>query len=120
MEQPIVTPAVREEPWDMILGLTRGTSPVPDLTQIVQGRNPFEDLYLVPLAINHVNANTFKSSSSGSVTVQVLVNPLVGFIWSGGVVVGFGGFLALLPGRRRRHVRALAPAVQRQAEEVPA
>jgi cytochrome c-type biogenesis protein CcmF len=120
MEQPIVTPAVREEPWDMILGLARGTSPLPDLRQMVQGHNPFEDLYVVPLAINNVDASTFKASRSGSVTVQVLVNPLVGFIWLGGVVVGLGGFLALLPGRRRRTARALAPAVRRQAEEVPA
>lgn len=120
MEQPIVTPAVREEPWDMALGVMQGRNPLPDLTQVLQGRNPLEDLYVVPVAINHVNAGNFQPSRSGSVTLQVMINPLVGFIWLGGAIVGLGGFFALLPGRRRRRLRVQATVVQRLPEEVPA
>jgi cytochrome c-type biogenesis protein CcmF len=120
MEQPVVTPAVREEPWDMALGLVRGRSPLPDLAQLFRGRNPFEDLYVVLVSVNNVNANNFSAPRSGSVTLQVLVNPMVGFIWLGGALVGLGGLLALLPGRRRRRATASSPVVRRRAEEVPA
>lgn len=120
MEQPVVTPAVREEPWDMMAGLIRGHNPLPDLVQVVEGHSPLEDLYVVLVSVNDVNAGTFKSSSSGSVTLQVLVNPMVGLIWMGGAATGLGGLLAALPGRRRRRVVVPAPAVQPRANEVPA
>jgi cytochrome c-type biogenesis protein CcmF len=46
--------------------------------------------------------------------IQVLVNPLVSWIWAGGVVMSIGAILALLP-------RLLpAPAVAKSAEAAPA
>ena len=108
LQTPVVTPAVREEPWDLTYGVLLGRNPLPDLAQLLHGRNPFEDLYLVLEAIDVQNAN--QHNPNRAVTLQVLVNPMVGFIWLGGFVVGLGGCFALLPVRRRR--RAAAPVAE--------
>jgi cytochrome c-type biogenesis protein CcmF len=92
-DQAVVTPAVREEPFDMLAGMLQGRNPLPDLDQLFHGRNPFEDLYVV--------LNSVSTTPSGPVSIQVLVNPMIGFIWLGGFVVGLGGILALMPARRR-------------------
>jgi cytochrome c-type biogenesis protein CcmF len=123
MQQPVVTPAVREEPWDLAHGLVQGKNPLPDVRQLLHGRNPFEDLYLVLEAVNVQNANQHPQRVPGasprpaeanrSITLQVLVNPMVGLIWLGGLVIGLGGFCALLPARRRRKVTA--PVVEADA-----
>jgi cytochrome c-type biogenesis protein CcmF len=39
---------------------------------------------------------------AGSVVIGVVVEPLVAWLWTGGLLVGVGGLLALLPGSRRR------------------
>jgi cytochrome c-type biogenesis protein CcmF len=109
-DQAVVTPAVREEPFDMLTGLLQGRSPLPDLGQVFQGRNPFEDLYVV--------LNSVSTTPSGPVSIQVLVNPMIGFIWLGGFVVGLGGIVALLPARRRR-TRAELPERSRTLEVQP-
>jgi cytochrome c-type biogenesis protein CcmF len=114
-DQAVVTPAVREEPFDMISGLFQGKIPLSDLGQVLRGRNPFEDVYVVLDGVT--------SSPRGPVTLQVLVNPMVGFIWLGGLVVGLGGVVALIPARRRRAplgAREAAPragAPSREPEE---
>jgi cytochrome c-type biogenesis protein CcmF len=109
--QAVVTPAVREEPFGMLTGLLRGRDPLPDLGQLIQGRNPFEDLYVV--------LNSVSSTPSGPVTLQVLVNPMVGFIWLGGFVVGLGGLVALIPARRRRARAELHERVPRSGMQSP-
>lgn len=119
MQQPVVTPAVREEPWEMVKGLVAGRSPLPDLEPLAGGHNPFEDLYVVLMGIDATNAN--RHNPNRMITVQVLVNPMVGAIWLGGLLVGFGGLAALLPARRRRRVTAAVPEpLQLQPEEVHA
>ena len=118
LDQPVITPAVREEPWGIAAGLLTGRNPLPDLAQLFAGRNPFEDLYVVLEAVDTGNANTHRVDRP--VTIQVLVNPLVSFIWLGGFVVGLGGFCALLPARRRRRVAVAVPeTVRSQPEEAP-
>lgn len=118
LEQPVVTPAVREEPWDMIYGTLQGRNPLPDLAPLLQGRNPFEDVYLVIEAVNNVNPSHFDARRDGTVTLQVLINPMVGFIWLGGLVIGLGGMFSLLPARRRQRVAAEQPEPARlQPEE---
>jgi cytochrome c-type biogenesis protein CcmF len=42
------------------------------------------------------------SPTSGRVTLGVAVNPLVVWLWIGGLVMAFGTGVALVPGRRRR------------------
>jgi cytochrome c-type biogenesis protein CcmF len=121
---PVVTPAVREEPWELAWGLVQGHTPLPDLGQLLGGRNPFEDLYLV---LNGVAAQHGKQPlGTRSIALQAVVTPLVGLIWLGGMVVGLGGVVALLPARRRRrvaereHPAGDAARPQLQPEEVRA
>ena len=118
----VVTPAVREEPVGMILGLFSGHSPLPDLNQLLQGRNPFEDLYLVLGDVHGVRPGHVRDVSS-TATIEMLVNPMVGLVWFGGVLLGLGGIWALVPAKRRRRVMvdAAAPAlVPARAEEATA
>jgi hypothetical protein len=39
---------------------------------------------------------------AGSVVIGVVVEPLVAWLWAGGLLMGLGGLLALAPGSRRR------------------
>jgi hypothetical protein len=115
-DQPVVTPAVREEPFDMLAGLPAGRNPLPDLAALLSGQNPFEDLYFV---LQDVKAN-MKHPASSPATIQVFVNPMVGFIWLGGMVMGLGGITALLPAARRRRAPVAAPHPIALPEEVTA
>jgi hypothetical protein len=47
-------------------------------------------------------AQPFPNLPGGSVGVGVVVEPLVAWLWAGGMLVGLGGLLAIAPGRRRR------------------
>ncbi len=114
--EPVVTPAVREEPFDLVAGLFSGRNPLPDLAPLFQGRNPFEDLYFV---LQGVDAH-MKHPATSPATIQVFVNPMVGFIWLGGIIIGLGGITALLPAARRRRVPAEAAQPTLLAEEVTA
>lgn len=44
----------------------------------------------------------FSNLGNGSVAVGVVVEPLIAWMWAGGLLIGLGGLLALVPGRRRR------------------
>jgi cytochrome c-type biogenesis protein CcmF len=113
-DQPVVTPAVREEPFGMITGLFAGQNPLPELAPILSGRNPFEDVYLV---LHGVKADMKHPERSPS-TIEVFINPMVGFIWFGGMLMGIGGLYALLPALRRRRVRAPVTQPSARPEEV--
>jgi cytochrome c-type biogenesis protein CcmF len=39
---------------------------------------------------------------AGSVAIGVVIEPLLAWLWAGGLLVGLGGLLALVPGSRRR------------------
>ncbi|MFW2331708.1 MAG: cytochrome c-type biogenesis CcmF C-terminal domain-containing protein, partial [Nitrospinota bacterium] len=57
-------------------------------TSEVSIRNSYkEDLYLILSSYNDDESGTFK----------VLINPLVKWIWLGGVVMTIGGLIALIP-----------------------
>jgi cytochrome c-type biogenesis protein CcmF len=58
-----------------------------------------EDLYLTLLGFD---------AAGGSVTLHAFVNPLVGWIWLGGAIVGLGALFAVWPDRAHRGV-VLAP-----------
>jgi len=60
--------------------------------------NPFRDVYLT-LASSPANGN-------GPVTIDVIVQPLVLWLWVGGAIVAVGSLLAAVPGRRRRDAEA--------------
>jgi cytochrome c-type biogenesis protein CcmF len=54
-----------------------------------------EDVYLAPNALNAVPGKE-------SAKIQIIVQPLVSWLWIGGAVVAAGAVLAAIPGRRRR------------------
>jgi cytochrome c-type biogenesis protein CcmF len=47
-------------------------------------------------------AQEFPGLRAGSVAVGVVIEPLTAWIWTGGLLIGLGGLLALAPGKRRR------------------
>ncbi len=55
---------------------------------------PIDDVYLSLL--------TMPDQPGGPITVRVFIEPLVSWIWAGGILIFFGSFLAAFPGRRRR------------------
>ena len=59
--------------------------------------SPAEDLYVTLLA---------SDAATGTVTLHLFVNPLVVWIWIGGVIVGAGAVFAAWPERRLRGVAA--------------
>jgi cytochrome c-type biogenesis protein CcmF len=119
MQQPVVTPAVREQPFDLVRGMVQGENPLPELGQLLHGRNPFEDLYVVLQGIDTKNAG--KHNANRAIILQVMVNPMVGFIWLGGFLVGLGGVAALVPSRQRRRAPAMATEpIRVHPEEVTA
>jgi cytochrome c-type biogenesis protein CcmF len=78
----------------------------------------FGDVYLTLSGIGGTGQSTgaqgIPDLPAGTVAVTVVVQPLIAWMWAGGVLVGLGGLLALLPGGRRRPtdpVSSPAPAV---------
>jgi cytochrome c-type biogenesis protein CcmF len=76
------------------------------------------DVYLTWAATGHTGrstgGNVVPTLPSTAVAVGVVVEPLIAWMWVGGLIIGIGGLLALVPGRRRRStdpVSALAPMV---------
>jgi cytochrome c-type biogenesis protein CcmF len=67
---------------------------------------PLRDLYVVYAG---------RSPETGKPVIHAYLNPLVKFIWFGGLIVALGTGLALLPGRRAALV--LRPATERSWEE---
>jgi cytochrome c-type biogenesis protein CcmF len=55
----------------------------------------FEDVYVAPNTLSAI-------PGSKSATLQIVVQPLVSWLWIGGAIVAGGALLAALPGRRRR------------------
>jgi cytochrome c-type biogenesis protein CcmF len=47
---------------------------------------------------------------SGPATIDVVIQPLVMWLWVGGTITAFGAVLAAIPGRRRRGRREERPA----------
>ncbi len=54
---------------------------------------PFEDVYLSPYSLG---------AGGSTAQVEVIVQPLVMWLWMGGGLIGIGSLLAAVPGRRRR------------------
>ncbi len=66
----------------------------------------FGDVYLTFDAIGGVGNTSgnqpIANLPSGSVAIGVVIEPLLAWLWAGGLLIGLGGLLALVPGTRRR------------------
>jgi cytochrome c-type biogenesis protein CcmF len=63
------------------------------------------DIYLTFDAVGGTGsssgAQVIPNLAQGSVAIGIVVEPLIPWIWAGGLVVGIGGVLAVVPRRRR-------------------
>jgi cytochrome c-type biogenesis protein CcmF len=66
----------------------------------------FGDVYLTFDEVGGLGATSggsiVQNLPAGSVVIGVVIEPLVAWLWTGGLLVGLGGLLALAPGSRRR------------------
>jgi cytochrome c-type biogenesis protein CcmF len=66
----------------------------------------FGDVYLTFDAVGGLGATSGNQAINnlprGAVGIGVVVEPLVAWLWAGGLLIGLGGLLALVPGSRRR------------------
>jgi len=66
----------------------------------------FDDVYLTFDAVGGLGASSGNQAINnlprGSVAIGVVIEPLVAWLWAGGLLIGLGGLLALVPGARRR------------------
>jgi len=69
----------------------------------------------------YLTVNGVSSTGAGSATIGVIDQPLVRWLWIGGVLTGLGAVLAALPDRRRRRGRpgALADSRETSGHETP-
>ena len=76
----------------------------PPMTEVGIRMTPYEDLYLILTALDDTNAALNAESASQGLDLQVLIKPLVAWIWLGTLVLIFGTVVALWPNvdRRRR------------------
>jgi cytochrome c-type biogenesis protein CcmF len=70
---------------------------------------PIDDVYLVLLS----------APSGDSVSLRVIVQPLVAWLWAGGVLMAVGTVLAAWPGRRRRPTDPVSAPIAGPADERP-
>jgi cytochrome c-type biogenesis protein CcmF len=66
----------------------------------------FGDVYLTFDAVGGLGNTSgnlpINNLPRGSVAIGVVIEPLVAWLWAGGLLIGVGGALALVPGTRRR------------------
>ena len=66
----------------------------------------FDDVYLTFDAVGGLGSasgnQAIPNLPKGSVAIGVVIEPLVAWLWAGGLLIGVGGLLALVPGSRRR------------------
>jgi cytochrome c-type biogenesis protein CcmF len=66
----------------------------------------FGDVYLTFDQVGGLGSTSGNSPvpnlPAGSVAIGVVIEPLLAWLWAGGLLVGLGGLLALVPGSRRR------------------
>jgi len=78
------------------------------------------DIYLTVTEFGGVGSATgaeqFPGLPAHSVAIGVVVEPLVAWLWAGGLVIGVGGLMAVAPGRRRRATDPASGTVEDRTE----
>jgi cytochrome c-type biogenesis protein CcmF len=86
------------------------------MTEVGIRSTPAEDLYLILSAVDDLNGAVNADPGAQGVDLQVLVKPLVMWIWLGGLTLAFGSLIGLWPSAERRKVDEESPST----EAVPA
>ena len=80
-------------------------------TTEVDFRSSFlEDLYVILSDVADLRGALANQPEAQTVTFTFLVNPLVGWIWYGGMIVALGGLIAMWPGAPVGRTRVAEPA----------
>ena len=87
------------------------------VTEVGIRSTPVEDLYVILADVEDFEGMVDNNPDAQRIVVQVMVNPLVGWIWYGGVVLTVGALIALWPGAeaRRRSAQDEVPDSQSAA-----
>ena len=86
------------------------------MTEVGIRSTPVEDLYLILSALDDPNGALNADASAQGIDLQVLVKPLVAWIWYGTLVLAGGSLIALWPSAEKRKVVEETP----RDEAVPA
>ena len=88
------------------------------VTEVGIRSTPVEDLYVILADVEDFEGIIANNPDAQRIVVQVMVNPLVGWIWYGGVIVTIGSLIALWPAAEVRK-RAGAVAMAESSQETP-
>lgn len=72
------------------------------MTEVGIRSNAQEDLYIILSAVDDLGGAANSDPAAQGADLQVLVKPLVGWIWYGGLVLTLGSLIALWPSAERR------------------
>jgi cytochrome c-type biogenesis protein CcmF len=67
------------------------------VTEVGVRSTAMEDLYLILASVENMQGLLANDPGAERITLQILVNPLVGWIWFGGLVMSVGALIALWP-----------------------
>jgi cytochrome c-type biogenesis protein CcmF len=82
------------------------------VTEVGIRSTALEDLYVILADVEDFEGMVGNDPNAQRIVVQVMVNPLVGWIWYGGVIITIGALIALWPAAEaRRRSAALEPAM---------
>jgi cytochrome c-type biogenesis protein CcmF len=107
----------REEPHRFVVGanlsVLRGNREVarlePKLNYYQTREEPITTPAVRSRVSNDLYINLLAFDQNGAhATLHVLIEPLVSWIWAGGLIVAFGAFLGALPLQRKRRVTPIA------------
>ena len=110
--------------WVALMTVERNGSPVGSMsterrfyrvnrqmvTEVGIRSTPMEDLYVILADVEDFDGIVANDPDAQRIVVQVMVNPLVPWIWYGGVIITIGSLIALWPAAevvRRRRVLAV-------------
>lgn len=80
------------------------------MTEVGIRSTPVEDLYLILSALDDPNGALNADASAQGIDLQVLVKPLVAWIWYGTLVLAGGSLIALWPSAEKRKMVEAAPS----------
>ncbi len=88
------------------------------MTEVGIRPTPLEDLYIILSAVDDLDAAVSNDPKAQGVDLQVLVKPLVNWIWYGGLILAVGSLIGLWPSTERRRAEDEAPSEEPAAAGV--
>ena len=90
------------------------------MTEVGIRSTPMEDLYLILSAVDDIQGALNAESSAQGIDLQVLIKPLVGWIWFGCLILAGGTIIALWPNVDQRRLEESDASADATAKPVTA